>query len=185
MQKLNVILGWCLGVEHCQRPTLKRTMWILSVSRNVVVVLSSMILAYIWGNPPFKLTGSVPPGLPALHPPQFLLPNKRNDTSYGETLTFVETLEKLGSGPFVVAFIAILQNVAILKAYGSGQRIDGNQEILALSVIKIVGGFFSAQPTSGSFSRSAVNEASGVKSQFSGFFTGKMSTHLHLIEPGQ
>jgi sodium-independent sulfate anion transporter 11 len=125
-------------------------MWILSVSRNVVVVLSSMILAYIWGNPPFKLTGSVPPGLPALHPPQFLLPNKRNDTSYG-----------------------------------SGQRIDGNQEILALSVIKIVGGFFSAQPTSGSFSRSAVNEASGVKSQFSGFFTGKMSTHLHLIEPGQ
>ena len=166
-------------LKPCQSPqpgnTVKKILWALAVSRNVIVVLSTTVLGYCWGNPPFKLTGTVRAGFPPIHPPQFLLPNKRNDTIYdGDTLTFWESIGELGTGPLVIAIIAILQNVAISKAYGSGQRVDGNQEILSLGVTKVIGGFFSAQPTSGSFSRSAVNESSGVKSQFGGFFTGKI-----------
>lgn len=36
-----------------------------------------------------------------------------------------------------------------------------------------IGGFFSSLPTSGSFARSAINDASGVKSPLGGLVTGK------------
>jgi len=63
--------------------------------------------------------------------------------------------------------------VAIAKAFGSGQSIDATQEMFALGISHVVSSFFSAIPTSGSFTRSAVNEASGVQSQLGGLFTGK------------
>ena len=46
-------------------------------------------------------------------------------------MTVVETLQFLGSGPLVVAFGAILQNIAISKAFGHGQTVDATQEMLA------------------------------------------------------
>jgi sodium-independent sulfate anion transporter 11 len=44
--------------------------------------------------------------------------------------------------------------------------------MISLGATNIIGGFFASLPTSGSFARSAVNDASGVKSQFGGFFVG-------------
>jgi len=159
--------------ESPQGHPLGRLFWVISVSRNVIIVASASLIAFYWGSqPPFKLTGFVEPGLPNITIPTFSLMNKWDNETEPGHLTFTETLAKLGTGPSLVALVAILQNVAIGKAYGSGQRIDGNQEMLSLGVISILGGFISAQPVSASFSRSALNDASGVRSQFSGFFTG-------------
>lgn len=54
----------------------------------------------------------------------------------------------------------------------SGQIIDASQELITLSLCNIFGSFFSSMPITGSFSRSAVNHASGVQTPFGGVYTG-------------
>lgn len=51
--------------------------------------------------------------------------------------------------------------------------MDATQEIVALGVCNIVSAFFRSIPVNGSFSRSAVSDASGVKTPGSGIYTGK------------
>lgn len=53
-----------------------------------------------------------------------------------------------------------------------GQIIDATQEMMTLGLCNIVGSFFRSMPVSGSFSRSAVNNASGVKTPLGGLYTG-------------
>lgn len=67
--------------------------------------------------------------------------------------------------------IAVLGNVAISKAFG-GVGIDATRELIALSLSNIFGSFFSSIPVTGSFSRSAVNHASGVRTPIGGVYTG-------------
>lgn len=51
--------------------------------------------------------------------------------------------------------------------------LDGSQEMLALGICNIIGSCVGAMPVSGSFSRSAINQSSGVRSPVSGIYTGK------------
>lgn len=55
----------------------------------------------------------------------------------------------------------------------SGQIIDASQELLTLSFCNVFGSFFSSMPITGSFSRSAVNHASGVQTPLGGVYTGR------------
>ena len=50
--------------------------------------------------------------------------------------------------------------------------MDASQEMVALGLCNICGSFFQSMPTTGSFSRTAVNSASGVKTSFGGVYTG-------------
>lgn len=54
----------------------------------------------------------------------------------------------------------------------SGQSVDATQELLTLSLCNVLGSFASSMPITGSFSRSAVNHASGVRTPMGGLFTG-------------
>ena len=58
--------------------------------------------------------------------------------------------------------------------------MDASQEMIALGLCNFAASFFQAYPTTGSFSRTAVNNASGVKTTAGGVFTGK--TFNMLIE---
>ncbi|ODM99088.1 Sodium-independent sulfate anion transporter [Orchesella cincta] len=156
---------------------LKTAFWLISLSRNVIIILVTSLIAYLWQEPPFKLTGKVRGGFPTISPPQFELPYR--PTMINETLidseehySFWDTWSVLKTGPLVIALISILQNVAISKAFGAGQTVDATQEMLALGTASVTGGFFSAIPISASFSRSAVNDASGVRSPLGGVYTG-------------
>ena len=53
-----------------------------------------------------------------------------------------------------------------------GRQVDANQEMLALGLCNLAGSFVQSFPTTGSFSRTAVNSASGVKTPAGGIFTG-------------
>ncbi|XP_017304477.1 sodium-independent sulfate anion transporter-like, partial [Diaphorina citri] len=46
--------------------------------------------------------------------------------------------------------------------------------MIALGLCNIAGSFVQSIPTAGSFTRTAVNHASGVKTPFGGFFTGTL-----------
>ncbi|KPJ15655.1 Sodium-independent sulfate anion transporter [Papilio machaon] len=148
---------------------IKKTLWLLSTSRNAIIVLVCSLMAFFfdrYSESPFKLTGTVKEGLPALGLPPF-------NTEYGgRNVTFIEMCSDLGSSIVLVPIIGVLGNVAIAKAFASGESVDATQELLTLSLANIFGSFVSAMPITGSFSRSAVNHASGVATQFGGIYTG-------------
>lgn len=50
--------------------------------------------------------------------------------------------------------------------------IDATQEMLAVGICNVVSSFVSSMPVSGGLSRGAVNHSSGVKTTFSGIYTG-------------
>lgn len=119
---------------------------------------------------PFILTGKVKSGLPNFNPPPF-------ETSYvssnGTTVDmgFIDMISELGTSIALVPIIAVLGNVAISKAFG-GSGVDATRELFALSLSNVLGSFFSSIPVTGSFSRSAVNHASGVRTPIGGIYTG-------------
>ena len=53
-----------------------------------------------------------------------------------------------------------------------GKPVDASQEMIALGLCNIFGSFCQSMPTTGSFSRTAVNSSSGVKTSFGGVYTG-------------
>jgi len=72
--------------------------------------------------------------------------------------------------------IGYMESIAIGKnlAAKHGYEIDAGQEMLALGIANLVGAAFSGYPVTGSFSRSAVNDSTGSRSQFSGLVTAVM-----------
>ncbi|XP_045497477.1 sodium-independent sulfate anion transporter-like [Colias croceus] len=148
---------------------LKKALWLFSTSRNAIVVLICSVMAYVWeanSKSPFKLTGTVKDGLPPWSLPPF------STTVDGRNVSFIEMCSELGSSIVLVPIIGVLGNVAIAKAFASGESVDATQELITLSFANILGSFLSAMPITGSFSRSAVNHASGVATQFGSLYTG-------------
>jgi len=54
-----------------------------------------------------------------------------------------------------------------------GMPLDATQEMLTLGLCNVIGSFFQSMPVTGSFSRSAVNNASGVRTPLGGIYTGE------------
>ena len=79
-------------------------------------------------------------------------------------------LETYGSGLIVVPLISFMEAIAIAKAFSriSSYKIFPTQELIALGAANIMSSFVSAYPVTGSFSRTAVNNQSGVKTPLSG-----------------
>ncbi|CAG9786111.1 unnamed protein product [Diatraea saccharalis] len=164
-----------------RRKKLKRALWLLSTSRNALVVILCSVTAYVMerhSSDFFKLTGTVREGLPSWSTPPF-------STSYGgRNVTFIEMCSDLGSSIVLVPVIGVLGNVAIAKAFASGETVDATQELFTLSLSNILGSFVTAMPITGSFSRSAVNHASGVATQMGSVYTGVLVLlALSLLTP--
>nr|CAD7207545.1 unnamed protein product [Timema douglasi] len=53
-----------------------------------------------------------------------------------------------------------------------GKPVDATQELIALGLCNIGGSFVRSMPVTGSFTRTAVNNASGVRTTLGGLFTG-------------
>ncbi|CAB3224252.1 unnamed protein product, partial [Arctia plantaginis] len=164
------------------RKGLRKTLWLLSTSRNAIIVISCSVIAFLfekYSTQPFKLTGVVKDGLPS-----FRLPPFTTELPDGRHVSFIEMCSDLGSSIFIVPVIAVLGNVAIAKAFASGQSVDATQELITISLANIFGSFVGAMPITGSFSRSAVNHASGVATQFGSIYTGVLVLlALSLLTP--
>uniref|UniRef100_A0A1B6C3Z6 STAS domain-containing protein n=2 Tax=Clastoptera arizonana TaxID=38151 RepID=A0A1B6C3Z6_9HEMI len=147
---------------------LANILWFTSTGRNAMIVLASSVIAYIFhqhGHTPFTLTGHIQSGLPTFGIPPF--------STYidGKYVNFFGMVQHLGSGIIVVPLIAIISNIAISKAFSSGERVDATQEMIALGFCNIIGSCGHSMPVAGAFSRSAVNNASGVRTTMGGLYT--------------
>ncbi len=76
-----------------------------------------------------------------------------------------DTLKKTVPVAFAVTILALTEAVSIARsiAVKSGQRIDGNQEFIGQGLSNVVGSFFSAYASSGSFNRSGLNYEAGAR----------------------
>ncbi|XP_057330225.1 sodium-independent sulfate anion transporter isoform X1 [Microplitis mediator] len=149
----------------------KKIMWLLSLGRNAVVVIAGIILAYtlsLYDNNPFHITGNITEGLPAIKLPPFS--TEFNNTRY----EFTDMVRELGGSLASVSLIAILECIAIGKTFAKGKSLDANQEMIALGLCNLLGSFVRSMPVTGSFTRTAVNYASGVKTQMGGIVTGSL-----------
>ncbi|KAJ3046549.1 hypothetical protein HDU99_009752, partial [Rhizoclosmatium hyalinum] len=73
-----------------------------------------------------------------------------------------------------VFIVSILEHIAVVKTYGrlNGYTTNNNQEIVAIGLTNFLGSFVGAFPATGSFSRSAIKSASGVRTPLGTFITG-------------
>lgn len=90
-------------------------MWLSSLARNAIVVMVGILIAYVLSShdiKPFQITGNITKGLPPFSLPPFTVVNGNR------TYTFLELVGELGSSILSVPLIAILESIAIAKAFG-------------------------------------------------------------------
>lgn len=90
-------------------------MWLVSLGRNALIVIGGIILAYVlslYGSEPFKVTGKITEGVPHFALPPF-------QTQVGnQTFNFLDMTKELESSIISVPAIAVLETIAIAKAFG-------------------------------------------------------------------
>lgn len=141
----------------------------VSISRNAIVVIIGIIIAYIFylnGQEPFRLTGEIKKGLPEFFVPPF------QTTLNGKDYSFFNMIHVFGISLVTIPLVSILEIVAISKAFSKGKVVDATQQMIALGLCNIASSFFQSVPITGSFTRTAVNHNSGVKTPFGGVITG-------------
>ncbi|XP_049817178.1 sodium-independent sulfate anion transporter [Aethina tumida] len=166
------------GPEDEKEPTtfqkvFNKTLWLIGTARNAILVVVGGFIGYSFcqnGEPPFKVIGDVPQGLPEFQAPPFGMSVENNGTTV--TTSFTQMMSNMGSGIIVVPLIGVLENIAICKAFANGKSIDATQELLAIGVSNIANSFVQAFPGTGSLSRSAVQNSSGVRTPLCGLYTG-------------
>lgn len=144
-----------------------KALWFVATARNAILVVVCGGLGYAFetsGGAPFRLIGAIPSGLPAVRVPDFGTADE----------SFWELLGSMGSGLVVVPLIALMENIAICKAFANGRPVDATQELIAIGTSNVVNSFFQGFPGTGSLSRGAVNNASGVRTPMGSLYTGAL-----------
>ena len=100
------------------------------------------------------IVGEIPQGLPS-----FVIPEC--------TAQDVSTLLPLALALFILSYVELSTNARIY-ARKHKYHIDTDQELLAIGTSSISTGLFQGYPIAGSFSKSAVNDRSGARTQLAG-----------------
>tara|TARA_B110000881_G_scaffold98147_1_gene86306 strand:+ start:1443 stop:3170 length:1728 start_codon:yes stop_codon:yes gene_type:complete len=116
----------------------------------IAVILSSVWIKYFGENSGVSIVGVVPEGLPSFRLPEIELIN----------------ITKILPLALTLALIAFMEAISVAKAIEEKKdySINPNQELIALGASNIVGSLFQSYPTTGGFSRTAVNDQAGANS---------------------
>jgi len=124
----------------------------------VVVVLSILLVSVLQlYSKGVQIVGEIPSGLPWFEVP------KVDFSIIGDLFPIAITL----------ALVAFMEAVSIAKTMENkhGYEVKPNQELIALGTANIVGAFFKSYPSTGSFSRTAINDLSGAKTGLAGIIS--------------
>jgi len=125
----------------------------------ITVVLGTLLVRFLGlDQKGIDILGEVPQGLPSFQLPDWSLENIKLVMPTVLTVTIIGIVESLGIAK-------------VLEAKHQTYKIRPNQELMALGIGKVLGAFFQAIPTSGSFSRSAVNNEAGAQTGMSSIIT--------------
>ena len=129
----------------------------------VVVVLGVLAVQFLHlDNLGVQIVGVVPQGLPSFEIPDF------------QSVHFRELIP----AALTLALIAFMEAVSVAKALQSKHKdeyeVDANQELIGLGMANVVGSFFLSYPTTGGFSRSAVNEQAGARTNLAALISAAL-----------
>jgi len=118
----------------------------------LIIVVLGVFIVYFFDLYQFgvKIVGSVPSGLPSFEIPKIPL----------------DRISELTPIALTLALIAFMEAISVSKAIEENHNdyeIDPNQELIALGSSNILGSLFQSYPTTGGFSRTAVNDQAGAK----------------------
>ncbi len=116
-------------------------------------ILAVIIFNLDAGLNPVKVVGDIPGSLPGFAIPQF----------------DIEVINALMPMALTIALVGFMESIAVAKAIQSKHRdykVVPNQELIGLGLANVIGSFFQAYPTTGGFSRTAVNNEAGAKTGF-------------------
>lgn len=137
------------------------------INRNIpealLVVIAGILLVNFFNlnDKGVDIVGEVPKGLPSFIFPEINFANIQKVMPTVLTVTIIGIVESIGIAK-------------VLEAKHRSYRVRANQELFALGFSKIVGAFFQSLPTSGSFTRSAVNNDLGARSGIASFITASL-----------
>ncbi len=126
----------------------------------LIVVIIATALSYFLrlDQSGLEVLGDVPDGLPG-----FIMP----DLSWENIQRLIPTIFTVG----IIGCVECLSIAKVLEAKHKSYEINPDKELQAVGLSKIAGAFFQSIPTSGSFSRSAVNSDTGAKTSIAGLIT--------------
>jgi SulP family sulfate permease len=108
------------------------------------------LVTYIFGlhESGVAIVGQVPEGLPSF---------KLMSFSWSDFEVIFPTI-------LVISLVGYMESIAVAKAIANkrGYKVDPNQELIGLGVANIGGALFQSYPTTGGFSRTAVNDQAGA-----------------------
>ena len=118
-----------------------------------LVVTTSAVWLFQLQEKGVAIIGEIPSGLP-----HFILP-----------LLDYETTESLLGPAIVIALVSFAETYSVGKAISAEtkQKVNVDQEFIGQGLANLIGSFFQSYPVSGSFSRSAINFATGAKTGIS------------------
>jgi SulP family sulfate permease len=117
----------------------------------IVVILATILTASLqWDNSGVKIVGFIPQGLPSIQLQSIS----------------IREIYQLFPMAITLALIAFLEAISVAKGIEQKEnkdRVMPNQELIALGTANLIGSFFQSYPTTGGFSRTAVNHQTGAK----------------------
>ncbi|UKN01069.1 solute carrier family 26 protein [Paracrocinitomix mangrovi] len=133
--------------------------WKKTIPGALIVVILGVVVSYYAGLGDYgvKLVGEIPSGLPS-----FQVPTIKQD----------QILDLLPMA-LALALVAFTESISIAKSMEhqhQDYKIRPNQELVALGASNVVGSFFMSYPSTGGFSRSAVNNEAGARTGMASIF---------------
>lgn len=155
---------WTFTYLPKRYPKFARPAFFLQALRHATVIIVWTIISWrtqvhrTAAERQIALVGTVPSGLQHL----------------GQPVVNTQLLGAIGPHIPVATIILLLEHISIAKSFGrlNGYKINPNQELIAIGVNNTIGTLFSAYPSTGSFSRSALKSKSGVRTPAAGIPTG-------------
>lgn len=103
------------------------------------------------------IVGSVPAGLPAP----------------SASFLSLEAVSGLLPIALAISLVGYMESIAVAKSFAAKHRdtIDPSQELTGLGLANLAGAFFGSYPTTGGFSRTAVNDQAGARTPLASLFS--------------
>ena len=125
-----------------------------------LVVVGASTLAVWWlglDAQGVKIVGEVPAGLPAPSLPAFDF----------------EAFDALLPMAITISLVGFMESISVAKSFARQNKyeVDANQELKGLGLANLFGALFGAYPTTGGFSRTAVNAQAGALTGVAGIIT--------------
>ena len=133
-------------------------------NRKIPSALIAVVLGILWvyfnglDKQGVAVVGLIPQGLPSFQTP----------------VLEMDTIKQLLPTALTLALVAFMEAISVAKAIEENRKehiVDPNQELIALGSSNIVGSFFLSYPTTGGFSRTAVNDQAGAKTGMAALIT--------------